>query len=866
MRGSQPWLVILCVPSDQSTPAWPDPAYFEGLITPSGGGLADYWSQVSNGSIDLTGSRVLGWYKLTQTVAEIDKVGRAAAAAIARGAATKAGVDVSGYQHTLTFIVGSNHYGAQGADVAAGVGVVAGQSYWRWCTKCEGLSYWSSGDPLPCPGGGTHTYGSASLYIVSHGAAGVDGQAGWRFCRKCGGLVHADSGPKPCAGGGDHNTSSSGAYFVRHGSTGAGEQAGWKFCNKCHVLSFSQAACAAGDKHDHAGSGAYSLPFSFSAGMGGLAHETGHGYGFEHAFGTSRSGDHGNDSRTGAYGDPTDIMSWANSTGFASAQFTASGPGMSAPTLIKMGWLGSDAYPLNVGSGPATVGIAPLYSAPGSNRALQIVHAAVNRIYTVSLRTATRWDRGFGKHRVVIHRQHTLYGAGQPGWSHCESCDGMIFNRTTDCPAGGAHDGSTSGEYTLAHNAGPSAGEGNWRYCRKCQGLVFAGAITLGRCAAGGDHDTSVSGEYALPSSGAGQAGWRWCKKCQGLIFGTAMKGACAAGGLHDLGKSYVIDSATGANRQAGWRWCAKCYGMYFAAYVTCVGGKPHKFVGDDYALAHNLSGVDGQAGWRFCKKCHGLGRAAGKCAGGGMHDHSGSGSYVLPIDAERTGGQARWFHCGQCSSLHFAAGDTGGRCTAGRTHTLGGQYIVGHSTTPSSAARFRWCRACSCLVLGDNPTGCVAGGNHDTSGSGHYTVRTEPGPPPRDQGFWRRCTACNQLMHLNTADGSNELGCPVGGKHKPSGEHFLTIKDARPDWRACSKCDGLAYWEMSKDPGNCPAGGKHEHSASPHFMPPRRHDDAVQVLAENLAAGASYTIPGTLITVAVNAITDTSASLYVTL
>jgi hypothetical protein len=65
------------------------------------------------------------------------------------------------------------------------------------------------------------------------------------------------------------------------------------------------------------------------------------------------------------------------------------------------------------------------------------------------------------------------------------------------CPAGGSHDASASGDYTLTNNIPAAPGQHNWRYCRKCQGLYFAGH-NAGACPAGGSHDPSASGDYAL--------------------------------------------------------------------------------------------------------------------------------------------------------------------------------------------------------------------------------------------------------------------------------------------------------------------------------------------------------------------------------
>ncbi|MGH8524774.1 MAG: hypothetical protein ACREXY_11325, partial [Gammaproteobacteria bacterium] len=126
----------------------------------------------------------------------------------------------------------------------------------------------------------------------------------------------------------------------------------------------------------------------------------------------------------------------------------------------------------------------------------------------------------------------------QSGWNWCSKCQGLFFSAAgSRCPAGAAHSGAGSGNYTLTQNGG--MGQPNWRYCSKCHGLYFKGSAT-GLCPAGGPHDASQSGDYRLEqSSGKGQGGWRYCKKCAALFFGGAgtmgSVGKCPASGVgHD--------------------------------------------------------------------------------------------------------------------------------------------------------------------------------------------------------------------------------------------------------------------------------------------------------------------------------------------
>src|SRR5262249_25141189 len=160
IEGAHPWLVILCCPSDRTIPAQPDIANFAAFIAEAGTeGIHDYWWQISRQKLDLRGSRVLGWYTLTQTLAQIDAMSRSAAAALARTAAADAGVDITGYRYTLAVFVDSGHFGAQGEDVACGVRAIQGQPGWRWCKKCEGLAFWDgSRQPGTCAAGGRHDH------------------------------------------------------------------------------------------------------------------------------------------------------------------------------------------------------------------------------------------------------------------------------------------------------------------------------------------------------------------------------------------------------------------------------------------------------------------------------------------------------------------------------------------------------------------------------------------------------------------------------------------------------------------------------------------------------------------------------------
>lgn len=141
----------------------------------------------------------------------------------------------------------------------------------------------------------------------------------------------------------------------------------------------------------------------------------------------------------------------------------------------------------------------------------------------------------------------------QTGWSWCSKCQGLFYsaNSGSVCPAGDAHDPSGSGEYVLDLNADAAAhphGQPDWSWCGKCQGLGYGPGFASSRCPAGDAHDGSGSGNYTLDFVGDDtpaeqQRGWSWCHVCQGLFFGTGSAGVCPAGGQHDSSGSgaYVV-------------------------------------------------------------------------------------------------------------------------------------------------------------------------------------------------------------------------------------------------------------------------------------------------------------------------------------
>lgn len=290
----------------------------------------------------------------------------------------------------------------------------------------------------------------------------------------------------------------------------------------------------------------------------------------------------------------------------------------------------------------------------------------------------------------------------QENWRWCRKCGCLFFGGSAAptgpigrCQAGGGHDPSQSGCYTLPLSATisvlPIKTQGQWRFCRKCHVLFFSGNPGS-KCPAGAGHDGTGSGEYFVSFSASfnpGQEGWRWCSKCGTLFFGASPESACSAGGTHSSAGSgsYTLHQVAELNfAQSGWRRCQKCAGLVYAANPGSVCPKDRQAhdtsPGDTYTLILEPAPVAGQKGWRWCSRCQGLffgGNGGSSCPAGGSHAATGSSRYQLYLDAPKAPGKPGW----------------------------------------------RWCRRCQALFLGNGATSsCPANGQpHDASGSGDYTI-----------------------------------------------------------------------------------------------------------------------------------------------
>lgn len=90
----------------------------------------------------------------------------------------------------------------------------------------------------------------------------------------------------------------------------------------------------------------------------------------------------------------------------------------------------------------------------------------------------------------------------QHNWRWCKKCQGLFYAGRDEnaCPASGAHDGSGSADYIMHKKIEGQMimVQSDWRWCKKCQGLYHLNGKDNGHCPAGGAHDGSTSGHYVL--------------------------------------------------------------------------------------------------------------------------------------------------------------------------------------------------------------------------------------------------------------------------------------------------------------------------------------------------------------------------------
>jgi hypothetical protein len=101
-----PWAIVLCLFSDM--PVAPQPTeYYVDLYTRNGvGGLCDYWREVSGNRLDMTGSKVFGWFTMPHASTELNTMhfpaDRSTLVQWGKDVAAAHGIDLSPFKQFLT--------------------------------------------------------------------------------------------------------------------------------------------------------------------------------------------------------------------------------------------------------------------------------------------------------------------------------------------------------------------------------------------------------------------------------------------------------------------------------------------------------------------------------------------------------------------------------------------------------------------------------------------------------------------------------------------------------------------------------------------------------------------------------------------
>jgi hypothetical protein len=101
-----PWAIILCLFNDRPVAPQPTEFYID-LYTRNGmGGLCDYWREVSGNALDLTGSKVFGWFTMNHASTELNSLhfpgDRSKLVQWGIDAAVAHGVNLAGFKQVLT--------------------------------------------------------------------------------------------------------------------------------------------------------------------------------------------------------------------------------------------------------------------------------------------------------------------------------------------------------------------------------------------------------------------------------------------------------------------------------------------------------------------------------------------------------------------------------------------------------------------------------------------------------------------------------------------------------------------------------------------------------------------------------------------
>jgi hypothetical protein len=413
----------------------------------------------------------------------------------------------------------------------------------------------------------------------------------------------------------------------------------------------------------------------------------------------------------------------------------------------------------------------------------------------------------------------------QREWWRCSICQGLVNTAAGNggCIGGGMHEFQRSAEYKAAWGTVEPGAQPGWGWCKKCGGLAYKAGN--GPCWDNSPHDF---GEYAAEYNVAmnqvpgNETGWRWCSQCQRLWNANHPDGQCVIGGPHTaVGSAEYTVPVTAAAMQAWWYWCEQCLGLIRGPNMPgCVDNSTHQASGTTYRIAYGAAATDTQQGWRYCWKCTALVFGDGPCFVGDRHDYLDSLVYSLPVGVELPDAQPGWRWCSKCQVLTLASNKVG-RCAAGGEHDQSGsgKYSVYPDSMANGQPGWRLCKKCRTMTLASvSPGHCHDGGLHDLTGSAAYQVQ-DGYVPAGGNGPWRWCSRCQGLAY----GGSDLVGtCFDAGPHDFSDSNLYGVPvdyppdGGQPGWKRCTLCAKLVLPAEDDSTGLCVGGISHNFAESP--------------------------------------------------
>lgn len=380
---TKPWVAVL-MRLGGTTPSRKAHDTIAGLFRTGalgGFGLADYWSDQTLGAVDVSGSTVTEWEPCDWDIYSYP--GRHTSFADHRGwltdQARKRVPDLGRYRGIVSVFNFVCNGGSDGPNMVWGLNgydstPAWGDSSWVFCSKCLGIlraapSRLLAPYAIPCPTGGTHSVPRGRHYITVSDSS-VPQLRTLDRCVKCG-LLYASDLPRTrtrprlapyggasmeaveCAAGGGHFRSGETTQALSRWADPPAERE-FGTCHQCRLVLHDDAdgaPCPTSSRGHQVEKTILAFPsveLRLEGGRGFMAHEMGHGYGLDHGRGIEpRSHNLGNDSWPGAYGDPSDMMSFGNVHAYSpvagdpDAQLGRRGPGLAVHQLLNFGLIDS---------------------------------------------------------------------------------------------------------------------------------------------------------------------------------------------------------------------------------------------------------------------------------------------------------------------------------------------------------------------------------------------------------------------------------------------------------------------------------------------------------------------------------------------